>query len=428
MVLLLRTTILLFFSFGLVLVASAELLKIDGIEISGNERTGTDVILRELGINQGDSISEEALNSRVQRLRNIRIFSQVESKLSRLADDRVKVKIWVHERWTTIPIFKIASGGGVSQTTVGVYDSNLGGRYLEAGAQASKLEDVYSGVVWFKNPRLFDKRLVWDLQLWNTSRVRTKYNQDLDEAVPITGFLHRRDRAYTALTWLMNDSWSLRAGTEFNRDSFSDKFLDPEIKQLLAAKPLPPDADVWLSTIGLQWGQIDYNGHLEDGLLVDLEYGYGAARSDGIKDFHQTNIAFEYKKSFLGRGTFAQRNLSGTTTTQVLQYWYYLGGLDRIRGFSNDRFAGRYYLLNNSEFRWVWWDRPKYIVQSVAFIDALSAGEEFRTLGTLKGASAGVGLRVVLPRVYRFVLRFDYASPLRKEDDMNVSFGVQQFF
>ena len=408
--------------------ASAKAILVEKIFFEGLEKTRQEVIYGELGFKPGDTVEPGEIQQGLQRLRNTRLFSRVSSRLHQSSPGKAFLTVNVQERWTTIPIFKVSSGGGVSQTTLGVYDSNLFGRYLEAGAQITKLEDVYSGVVWFKNPRLFQKRLIWDLQLWNTSVVRTKYNQTLDEPIPITGFLHRRDQAYTALTWLFNSGWSFHLTSQLNRDLFSDDFLDPAIRDLLVSKPLPPDTEVWLNGLGVAWGQIDYRRYLEDGLQVGLDYRYGSSRTEGIRDFHQTDVSFEYRKSFLGRGTFAQRNLSGTTTTKVLQYWYYLGGLDRIRGFSNDRFAGRYYLLNNSEVRWVWFDKPKYVIQTVAFVDALSSGEEFRTLGTLSGASAGAGIRVILPKVYRFVIRLDYASPLQKEDDMNLSFGVQQFF
>ena len=49
-------------------------------------------------------------------------------------------------------------------------------------------------------------------------------------------------------------------------------------------------------------------------------------------------------------------------------------------------------------------------------------------LRNVSGVSVGVGARIVLPKLYRFVLRLDYAVPLVKSDEMNFSFGIQQFF
>jgi outer membrane protein assembly factor BamA len=125
---------------------------------------------------------------------------------------------------------------------------------------------------------------------------------------------------------------------------------------------------------------------------------------------------------------FAQRFLAGTTSTQILQYWYYLGGLDRIRGFHDNRFAGRYHWLSNSEIRVPVFRRPSYIIQSVGFLDLTSVGENFKDLDSLTASSLGAGIRLILPKLYRFVIRMDYAKPIKKDDDMNISFGVQQFF
>ena len=68
------------------------------------------------------------------------------------------------------------------------------------------------------------------------------------------------------------------------------------------------------------------------------------------------------------------------------------------------------------------------MVQGVGFIDLAAVGEESSDLATLKAASIGAGVRLILPEFYRFVISLDYARPIVKNDTMNWSFGVQQFF
>ena len=85
-------------------------------------------------------------------------------------------------------------------------------------------------------------------------------------------------------------------------------------------------------------------------------------------------------------------------------------------------------MLSNSEFRNTLWQQNYAILQAVAFVDLVSVSEDAQNLDTLDGASAGLGLRVIFPNIYRFVLRLDVAEPLKKNDDERISLGVQQFF
>ncbi len=116
------------------------------------------------------------------------------------------------------------------------------------------------------------------------------------------------------------------------------------------------------------------------------------------------------------------------TDTNLLQYWGYFGGLDRIRGFADNRFSGRYSILSNSELRNTLIQKSSWIGQGVLFIDLLSSTEKFTELDRLTAASAGNGIRIILPQIYRAVVRLDLSKPLVKNDDQTVSFGIQQFF
>jgi len=38
------------------------------------------------------------------------------------------------------------------------------------------------------------------------------------------------------------------------------------------------------------------------------------------------------------------------------------------------------------------------------------------------------GIRLIVPKIYRFTGRLDYARPVLKRDEPSISFGVQQYF
>lgn len=402
--------------------AFAENFTVTSIQLQGLKRTAPSVIRDELFFREGDSISEAQMNEALIRIQNTGLFTTAS-----IEKDESKVVVTVEERWTTIPIFKVASGGGVSQITAGIFDPNVFGRRLELGTQVERLEDAYSAVAWMKKPRLFYSRLGLDLQYWNINRLRTKYETNEDEPVKKTGFLQEREKVFVGLSYDLSFFWNVFLFYEYNHDTFSDKFISDDVKPLLVATGLPDSSEVHFTGLRLKYGQTRIDRHLIDGALMQWDYKQGFS-SFGGPDFWQSDLTALWYKTLFRDSTVAQRLMAGFTTTEILQYWYYLGGLDRIRGFTDNRFAGRYFWLSNSEFRQPVFRKPWLVTQAVAFTDLVSTAEQARGLGKLTAASAGVGLRFVLPKIYRSVLRVDYARPIRKSDDMNISFGVQQFF
>ena len=412
--------------FGLPAQAS-DAIYLKDIVINGNVRTDKRVILTELGFKIKRQISMKQLEEGIRNLRDTNLFSKVEYHLQEKAGDKILI-IDLDERWTTIPIFKLSSGGGIRQTTLGLYDPNLFGQYVEAGIQYERLGDTNSGVVWLKQPRLFGRREGIDLQVWKTDRLRTKYVQNTEKPVIKTGFLHSRKKLYLGYDRILTGSSMGHFFYEYNNDSFSDKFTSDEVQAIIAASGLPPSSRIHFVGASLEVGRINNYHYLVEGSSLTTSYRYAISVTKEISDFWQSDLALKYYKTLYSNSTFAQRLLAGFTTTDVLQYWYYLGGLDRIRGFSDNRFAGRYFWLSNTEFRYALWEHDSFILQSIVFLDLVSTSERYTQLGIIDGASGGIGLRVVLPKIYRFVFRLDYAQPLKKEDDMKFSFGVQQFF
>jgi hemolysin activation/secretion protein len=93
-----------------------------------------------------------------------------------------------------------------------------------------------------------------------------------------------------------------------------------------------------------------------------------------------------------------------------------LGGLDRIRGFADNRFAGSQFALSNSEGRYLFFEKPAFLLQGIGFIDFGAIGDEASALTKVRAASIGAGMRLILPKFYRFVVRLDYAKPILKND------------
>jgi outer membrane protein assembly factor BamA len=392
------------------------------IKINGLKKTNLAIIRNEFALNLEEPTSQDEIDEGIRRLKNTNLFSDISYKI-----ENEKLILNLKERWTTIPVLKFASGGGVTQTTLGVYDPNSFGDFLELGGQYQRLGETNSGVLWFKNPRLFGKRQGLDLQFWKTARLRTKYNQDAESPIEKAGFLHLRDQIYLGYFKEINNQTRLDISYEYHSDSFSNKIVPESIKNT-GTNLLPPSSKFHFIGGEITLGRINYDQHLVDGSQLEISTQFGLSELNSSKHFISSQVNGRYFKTISKNHTFAQRLLLGATSTETIQYWFYLGGLDRIRGFVDNRFADRIFWLSNTEYRYAFWKNSWMTLQSVAFLDLLDSQEQLSDGIALQAASTGVGLRFFFPKIYRFVARFDYAKPIKRDDNNAISFGVQQFF
>jgi outer membrane protein assembly factor BamA len=391
--------------------------------IKGNTKTLDQVILNQSKLSDKDFISDDDISVAKRRLINTGLFSNVN-----ILKNNHQVIIEVKERWTTIPILKFSSGGGVGQVALGLYDPNIAGKYIEAGGQYTRLGKTNSGVAWLKIPNISNSNWGLDFQLWKTNRLRTKYDQGSDTPLVKTGFLQTRDKFYSAISYEFTEWFTGKVSYEFNNDEFSDKLVPVEAIDQIQSSGLPPRSKVHLIGVEFNYGNLIDSGTLQEGMTASVLANAAFSEGSNVNNFFAGEFNFLFYKTILDKSTFAFRFNSGLTNTNVLQYWYYIGGLNKIRGFADNRFAGRYFWLANTEFRHPFITRSSFSLQAVTFVDITTSAEAIGSISSLQAASFGGGLRIILPKLYRFVLRIDYAKPIKKEDDNVLSFGVQQFF
>ena len=411
------TTLLCSLSF-----ADNNTFEVSAIHISGNKRTQESVILDQSGLKKG-LVSKEQIEKGIQEIYKTQLFSHVTYTL----EENNILKIKVRERWTTIPIFKVTSGGGVRQLTLGVYDPNMFGRHIEMGGQYNRLENTQSGVLWLKKP-LWNSKGRLNLQVWHTNRLLTKYEQDEELPVIKTGFLRTRKQYFVEIDRKLKEKIRGRVFYMFNDDRFSDRFVSDEVKEKLEEEGLPPASRYHFAGIGITLSNLELYPTGPEGNILGLTYRYALSRKKNLSDFWKFDLDYRvYCKTQWG-ATLAQRFSTGFSNTETLSYWYYLGGFDKIRGFVDNRFSGKHFWLSNSEYREMLWEKSWAVIQGVFFVDVASGQKRFKELTTISGASTGLGIRVIVPKIYRFVARLDYAQAIKSKDDVKISFGVQQFF
>src|SRR5690606_7473643 len=137
---------------------------------------------------------------------------------------------------------------------------------------------------------------------------------------------------------------------------------------------------------------------------------------------------FNFFRTLPLKSTIGLRLASGMASTDAIHRRFYLGGLDALRGFAADRFTGNNYWLGNLEFRIPSVDSRWFLLQHVFFVDAAGVSENVSDIGVLSGASSGLGLRIIVPKIQDFVIRVDYAFPIYDAVPSPPGFGGGQFF
>src|SRR5690349_6398886 len=87
---------------------STEILQLNRVIIIGNKRTKDWIILRELSLKQGDTVSRARLERVIdldrKKIYNLRIFHTATIKTLELPDKSFDLLVEVEERWFTFPI------------------------------------------------------------------------------------------------------------------------------------------------------------------------------------------------------------------------------------------------------------------------------------------------------------------------------------
>ena len=93
---------------------SKHTVRITDIFVTGNKKTKTDYILREVSVKRGDTIPYNQLRIQLNRdeekIFNLRIFEETKATILEQEDNEVVIQITVRERWYLwpIPIFRLA--------------------------------------------------------------------------------------------------------------------------------------------------------------------------------------------------------------------------------------------------------------------------------------------------------------------------------
>jgi outer membrane protein assembly factor BamA len=129
---------------------------VDEIVVAGNEKTKAFVILREMSIHPGDTLTKKAIDYDKERIYSLRLFNRVEVTAAPAAPGRAKITVQVNERWYIFP-YPILGIRDRDWSKVfygaGLVHSNFRGRNEKLYASAVLGYDP-SYSLWYRNPFL----------------------------------------------------------------------------------------------------------------------------------------------------------------------------------------------------------------------------------------------------------------------------------
>lgn len=377
---------------------------VDELEINGLWRTKRIVIDTELPWKPGETVTAEAWETGLARVESTGIFSRVHGRLEK-REEKVVAVLDLEERWTIMLLLQFGGGGGAMWGRVGLYDINTFGRYMESGALYERF-DRYNGFqVWGRLPRLFQERQ--ELYMAADRLVR-----------PRPGFALQR----TGLHFEYSKQLTEKLTTGGRVDAVLDQFLPP-----LSGEADPQvDSKSILATYWLRVGRTYPRRLLLEGWRVDFKPTFGFTDAPGNFGFAQLFVEGQAFKIIGSRLVLGARLQAGASTDTQAQHRFYLGGLETIRGYEDNHVRTDLFGLVNLEARYLAFDSMLLALMPTLFVDLAAAHDD--RIGARALASAGAGVRVIIPRLYRSGLRIDFPIALTPLSGPDISIGVYQFF
>jgi outer membrane protein assembly factor BamA len=411
-------------------------LNIVEIKITGLRRTRESWLRSYLGLNLPEKLTRPEIVRLQRRLQTTAIFSDVKVAVEPKSDKLDAFLLWIQvdEKWTTIPVVRGDYGGGTPLTVVGVYDINVLGRLLTAGGEMRKYGDAPPGFVIFgRDPRNSGGRNFFGAEYWREIRVRQFYDEKgvetgiLETDATLTRFIastpFTRDTTSKATF-----AWRYGLDLEFLNEKRPTFEPDPEY----AGKETSPKKlkiseskrQTRLLTT-LVYDNVDINQLEMEGLRTKMRLGpnISAGKNYSIAEFD----GFYFHMAPLGVNV-ASHMFLGQSTLNAPSTQYFLGGFDSVRGLPDGIAYGTRFAFANLELRKIALKRKYLWLQPVIFADAGNADNDWNTLTDRVRSSAGLGVRLAVPQVYRLILRIDYAVSTDGSGTRGFTAGMNQFF
>lgn len=360
---------------------SAASVIVNKIDIDGNRRTRSSIILREMAIKTGDTLSLAELQQKLEvdrrKIGNLNLFITVDMQADFGSDSStVDIKILVKERWYFIafPVFEIA-------------DRNFNEWWYDRNRDFKRV--VYGGYVSYRNVTGRADRLVLSVEMGFTPRYGISYTLPyIDKAMKTgvsMGFSYASNKTMAYRTWndkldyLPSDSLNKRRSIVFLNFTRRNKFYTFHSLDLRWSRTQLSDTIAALNPRYLTDGEklqnylqltYTYSYDKRDNVQYPLRgKQYGAQISkQGILPNDDINLLYSYGhfKYFVHLGgrwfasTSARAKISFFKQQPYLQTVGLGYRLDLVRGYDLYVIDGQSYALTQNDLKFRLFDIRKH--------------------------------------------------------------------
>ena len=432
-----RTALLILIAFisFLHLKLLAQTQKIGKIEFADDIDTPKDILETVADLHSGEEFTNSKLEKAIQNLKNTTVFNPVTAELKENPNEPGTVDIFfkMEKKWTIIPYILFGSGGGTTYYALGIFDTNFLNRLYTTNISFKMENNEPNFSASFVNKYTLGLPLITGIsaQLENRKEIYYTSNNIINGYV---SFQQTNINPYAS--WKFCDYFILGGGIEF-QDSYNinDDLSSSEVSINQQNNIANPNS---YSTIALQGrvtlGKIDYDDLTENGIILNSITNttagmyQGNNQGDDFTDTSNTILGFYSIKSL--KNSYLAFRLGNTMTTSdnpIRQY--YIGGLDKIRGFNYSQFNGKVAFYSNYEFRYTAWEGKHIALQLVPFFDLANVANTLNQVFSQESASSyGFGIRIPLKKINKIAVRLDFANTITPFKMNGVSFGLMQFF
>lgn len=398
------------------------------IKVIGLERTREEIVRNELLLKEGDLYDKRLLEESLIKLRNMFLFRYVLAELHDESENKVRIDLVLDEKWTLIPVMRGGGGGGTQFFIVGVYDINVAGRYFELGTQYEEYSGAPGLVAWYKNRRFLGRNMFARAEGGQRSRSRSLFNGEGE----LTGAFGAQKRFANAfLLKELHPYLSVGLGGELTSETFPTRILNYQQSEANLKNNFtsPTAQTLKILNFELDLGRLASDELVIEGLLSEINLDRSVSLSGPEPNFYKLRVKNSAFLELPHKAVIGVRYQLGTTNAE-LPNGFFLGGLEHARGFLEDEFYGQSYSLFNFEARIPSFYERWFALHHIAFSDFVRVREnQTNGLKFWDGMqkSVGTGVRLVVPKIHRMVVRLDYAWVLGSSSK-GLTFGMQQFF
>ena len=396
------------------------------VHFVGLERTSQQWIRQFLPIVIPDDWDIDDIEAAKQKILTTGAFSSVEHRLERHQSGAYVLVFLCEEKHTTVPVLRGQFGGGTPLRVLGFYDIHTFGELITIGAELRQYGQAPPGwVAYTRAPRWRQGQHRLGAELWQDHRIREFYDDD-DRRVGAIRTQTKKARAeYLMPVPGAPDDW--RWGWDVRIvQSKPWSVLDSEDDQLQLDLEQSERTRTFVSVIpSLVFDDVAIDNLHYNGLRTVTRAGLVRDSNRSAFMFEQEVFAYQLFGSNLN---LAQHGFFGYRGSNHLADQYFLGGFDSVRGLPDGALYGSKSMYGNLEARYLFRSFERLWMQLVTFADWGTAAQTMSDFESSSRSSAGFGVRLAIPQIYRMVFRIDYAFSLDRPGTQGISLGMNQLF